>query len=76
MMTPSTAATIPKPGIASPTVVTRLRDEHRLVMVLLEVEVEDLGEVVVLDGAREQHLEGVAQKRHGVVIVQEGGVLL
>ena len=30
----------------------RVRDGHRLLVLLLEVQVEDLGEVVVLDGAR------------------------
>ena len=62
MTTPSTAATMPKPGRASPTRTSAAGTAHRLLVLLLEIEVEDLGEMVIFDGAGEQHLQRVAEE--------------
>ncbi len=76
MMTPSTAATMPKPGIASPICVNACGTAIPLVVLLLEIHLQDLRKVVVLDGPGEQHLQRIGETRKRVVLLVEGGVLL
>ena len=65
---------MPKPGRASPVLASAARNGARFFALPLEVEVENLGEVVVFDGAREQHLQGVAEEgqRHDGCCVKFG----
>jgi hypothetical protein len=42
----------------------------------LEIQIENLGEMVVLDRAREQHLQRVAQKGQRVVVLEKERILL
>lgn len=53
----------------------RCRYCHGLVMVLVEVKVQHLGEMMIFNGASEKNLERVAQERDGVFVMEKTGKL-
>ena len=67
--TPSTAATMPKPGNASPILASAAGIACASSRLPLEIEIENLGEVMIFDGAGQQHLQRVAEERQRVMVV-------
>ena len=71
MTMPSTAATMPRPGSASPIFVSADDGLQRLVVMHREVFVHQRLEVVRRDAADDDHLGGVGQEVDGLVAGEE-----
>ena len=71
MTTPSTAATMPRPGSASPILLSVADGLQRVLVVHAQVLVHQRLEVVRGDAADDDHLDRVGQEVHRVVARQE-----